>query len=433
MKHTLKNLLLLIAILVFASCSSTSQTTSEDIITVENGQFIKNGKPYYFVGTNVWYGAILGSKGEGGDRERLARELDFLKSQGITNLRVAVGGEGSKTYKSKISPILQPEPGVYNEELLDGLDYLMYQLQERDMTAVLYLANAWEWSGGFVQYLQWAGEIDNDFEPTPRNWAEYRAAATQFVRSPKAQELLDDHIKFIVSRTNKYTNEKYTEDGNIFSWQLCNEPRAFSDESKEYLYQWIDKTSSLIRSLDPEHMISTGSEGRMGCEGDIELCERIHNLDNISYINAHMWSLNWGWVDKDDMDGTIDGTIQKCKDYISEHLEVAERINKPLVLEEFGLIRDKAELLRGTPTLHRDRMYKTVFDEILKSKETNGKFAGCNFWSWGGEAEQIPGKEFWEKGMQYSGDPAQEAQGLNSVYVDDSSTLTIIREVTSKL
>ncbi len=426
MKRTI-NFVLLLSALIMTACCGGSQSNDAQIVTIEDGQFIKDGAPYYFVGTNMWYGAILGSEGESGDRARLARELDFLKSRGITNLRVAVGGEGLKSYPSKISPILQPNPGEYDDALLDGLDYFMYQLRLRDMTAVLYLANAWEWSGGFVQYLQWAGDVDDEFDADGCSWTEYRAAATQFVRSEGAKKLLDNHIRFIVSRTNRYTGEKYIDDPALFSWQLCNEPRAFSEESKEYLYKWVDATSLLIRSIDPNHMISTGSEGRMGCEGDIELFERIHALENISYLNAHMWSLNWSWIDDEDMDGTIDGTIAKCEAYLNEHIEVADRLNKPLVVEEFGLPRDNAAIARGTTTAHRDRLYECVFAFVKSASKTGGKFAGCNFWSWGGEAEQIPGREFWQKDMDYSGDPPQEAQGLNSVYVDDESTLAVIK------
>ena len=33
-------------------------------VTVKNGQFQRDGKPYYYVGTNFWYGAILGSEGQ---------------------------------------------------------------------------------------------------------------------------------------------------------------------------------------------------------------------------------------------------------------------------------------------------------------------------------------------------------------------------------
>ncbi len=424
-------LLLLTFSLSVACCNQPAE--SQEIITINNGQFIRNGEPYYFVGTNFWYGPLLGSQGQGGDRERLHRELDELKSIGVTNLRVLVGGEGQTKWKSKISPILQPEPGVYNDELLDGLDYFMYQLQLRDMTAVLFLANAWEWSGGFTQYLMWTGELPEDFDPDVVSWGDFREAATKFVRSEAAKELMDNHVRYIVSRTNRYTNQRYIDDSAIFSWQLCNEPRAFSTESKEYLYEWVDATSSLIRSIDPHHMISTGSEGRMGCEGDIELYERIHALENISYMNAHMWSLNWSWIDRQDMDGTIDGAVAKCEDYLSEHIAIAEQLNKPLVFEEFGLPRDGGVITRGTPTSHRDRIYQTVFDMIVSSAKSGGKFAGCNFWAWGGNAEQIEGRPYWQSDMDYSGDPPQEEQGLNSVYSDDATTVEIIKATTNQL
>ena len=121
-----------------ASCSK-QDAGDNGIITVENGQFMRNGKPYYFVGANFWYGAILGSEGEGGDRERLVQELDFMKAHGIDNLRVLVGGEGENGLLGKIEPNLQSEPGVYNDDVLAGLDFLMMELGKRNMTAVLYL------------------------------------------------------------------------------------------------------------------------------------------------------------------------------------------------------------------------------------------------------------------------------------------------------
>ena len=40
-------------------------------ITIEGKKLIRDGKPYHFIGTNLWYAPILGSTGEGGNRERL--------------------------------------------------------------------------------------------------------------------------------------------------------------------------------------------------------------------------------------------------------------------------------------------------------------------------------------------------------------------------
>ena len=135
-------------------CSCNTEPVGNPFISVENGHFVRNGKPYYFVGTNFWYGAILGSEGQGGNRDRLCRELDYMKQMGIDNLRILVGSDGERGVTTKVEPTLQEAPGVYNDTILAGLDFLMQELGKRDMVAVLYLNNSWEWSGGYGFYLK---------------------------------------------------------------------------------------------------------------------------------------------------------------------------------------------------------------------------------------------------------------------------------------
>ena len=427
---TILSLALICAVAVLATSCNCGKEPKQGFITVENGQFMRDGKPYYFVGTNFWYGAILGSEGEGGNRERLCKELDFMKANGIDNLRILVGGEGENGLLGKIEPNLQPTPGEYNDEVLAGLDYLLMELGKRKMTAVLYFNNAWEWSGGYTQYVAWANNTPV-LVPRVDGWFSYNAFAGEFVRNERAKQIFYDHVKFIVGRTNRYTGIKYIDDPAIFSWQISNEPRAFSSkeqDNKEHFAEWLATSAKLIRELDPNHMISTGSEGYYGCEWDMELCEKIHAIDEISYINCHVWPYNWKWLRGDAMREDLQKSCENTEEYINMHLELGEKIGKPVVVEEFGMPRDNMDFHKGSPVVCRDLYYTFVFDLIVKAKNSNGVFAGCNFWSWGGYAQtNVEDHEYWAKGDDYTGDPAQEQQGLNSIFVEDESTMTIIR------
>lgn len=423
---------LLLAALLFFLVACAPQPAGHSFIKVNaDGQFVRDGKPYYFVGANFWYGAILGSEGEGGNRERLHKELDFLKSIGINNLRVLVGADGENGVKTRVEPSLQVAPGVYNDTILAGLDYFMNELRERDMTAVLYLNNSWEWSGGYSVYLQWAGHGDA-VVPAVDGWPAYMEYVKQFPRSDSAKALFANHVKYIVSRTNRYNQIKYVDDPTIMSWQIGNEPRAFSDDNKEPFARWMADVAAQIKSLDPNHMVSSGSEGSWGCENDIALFEKIHSDPNINYLNIHIWPYNWGWVKADSLTELLPRAKENTRKYIDDHMAVARKYSKPIVLEEFGFPRDGFSFSKEAPTTARDEYYRYVFDLIRQERESGGLFAGCNFWAWGGFAEQNPDHVFWEKGDDYTGDPAQEQQGLNSVFATDS-TVEIIKAENRKL
>lgn len=424
-KQIILSVLILPAFLI--GCTSTPKEVSSPFIQVKNGQFIRNGQPYYYIGANFWYGAILASEGTGGNRERLHRELDSLKAIGVENLRILVGSDGKRGVPTKVEPTLQEAPGIYNDTILAGLDYLLAEMEKRDMLAVLYLNNSWEWSGGYSQYLAWAR---GDKAPVPAvdGWPAFMNYVKEFVVSDSAQALFANHVKYILTRTNRYTHRKYTDDPTIMSWQIGNEPRAFASDSihKAAFAEWMSKTSSLIRSLDPNHLISTGSEGKHGCEEDIALFEKVHADTNIDYMNIHIWPYNWGWAPKDSLQENLEKACTNTQAYIDEHLNIAKKYQKPLVLEEFGYPRDSFQFGKNISTHARDGYYKCIFDLIVKHATHQSLLAGCNFWGWGGLA--VPSSEhvFWQPGDDYTGDPAQEEQGLNSVFASDSSTISLI-------
>lgn len=423
MKHHFVLALLAIGTVCF-SCHRNAQqpTTADDaFVSCQDGGFVLNGQPYRYVGTNFWYGAILASEGQGGNRQRLCRELDKLHDLGLDNLRILVGSDGKRGVTTKVEPTLQVAPGVYNDTILAGLDYLLSEMGRRGMKAVLYLNNSWEWSGGYGYYLEQAG-----CGPTPRpNEAGYPAFmkhVAQFADNERAHQLFFDYVRFIIGRTNRYTGLDYRDDPAIMSWQIGNEPRAFSDEAKQPFAKWISQAAALIRELDGRHLISVGSEGIWGCEGDSALYAQISADPNVDYLNAHVWPYNWSWVRQDSLLADVDAACRNTADYIARHVAIAESLQKPLVIEEFGYPRDGFGFEPGSPTEGRDHYYDFIFSLIVDQPAVYG----CNFWGWGGEAR--PRHEQWQVGDDYSGDPAQEQQGLNSVFDSDSTTLSIIRK-----
>lgn len=393
-KNTIaKYAIVLISSLLAISSISCTERPAQAFWTAEEGNILRNGRSEYFIGTNLWYAGRL-AKDEAG-RERLDRELDTLKSLGVTNLRV-LATEG---------------------EDVAALRYALDRMQERGMCAVLFLNNAWEWSYGFADYLEAAGEGPQP-RPATEGYSAYMKAMAAFSTSEKAIALNHDYVRNIVSSLKDHPA--------IFSWQISNEPRCFSDDPavRDAFVDYIHGTASLIKSLDPVHMVSTGNEGLMGCEKDLSLYERINSCEDIDYITVHIWPYNWSWVKEDSVNGGACGAVERTGAYIDEHLDLARRLGKALVIEEFGYPRDGFRFDRGCQTEGRDRIYSYVFSRVVESAGNGGNLAGCNFWGWGGFAE--PAHEMWQEGDDLCGDPSQEAQGLNSVFVTDSSTVGII-------
>ena len=181
---------------------------SSSFVKVVDGRFSSEDFPSHYIGTNFWYGAILASDGEGGDIERLEAELDSLNSLGLNNLRILVGGDGPNGVPTRVEPTLQKEPGVYNDTIFRGLDRLLVEMAERNMKAVLYLNNSWEWSGGYGMYLEWAGE-GRALVPAVDGWPQYMEHVSGFVTSEKARSLYADHVRNVVTRVNSITGKPY--------------------------------------------------------------------------------------------------------------------------------------------------------------------------------------------------------------------------------
>ena len=89
-------------------------------------------------------------------------------------------------------------------------------------------------------------------------------------------------------------------------------------------------------------------------------------------MNIHVWPYNWNWVRETTLSANLGQALENTDAYIDEHLKVAEKYGKPVVLEEFGFPRDDFKFTQGTPTTARDTYYKHVFGRIAESCREGG-------------------------------------------------------------
>lgn len=413
--------------------SPTAAASPPGFVTRDGMGLRIDGRPYRFVGANAWYLAWLGADADFGDRARLERELDVLAGDGVTNLRIAASAELSPL-KNSVRPAFRDRGPDYNETLLVGLDRALAGIGRRDMKAVLYLTNFWEWSGGMMTYLSWVnGGRYLDMNDPAHPWPAFPDFVADYYGAAEAVGLYHDYVRAVVSRANTVTGVRYVDDPTIMAWQLANEPRAAGSDARAAtslpaFYGWINGTARLIKSLDPHHLVSTGSEGLKGSLERADIVLDSHRSPDIDYLTTHIWPANWSWLNRQDMAGTDAGARARSADYVRQHIGFARQLGKPLVIEEFGYPRDGDAYDPATPTTLRDGFYSDIHAAVLADSRSGGPLVGSNFWAWNGEGRtRNPDFRFRDGDRAWLGDPPHEPQGWYGVFDTDDSSRKLIR------
>ncbi len=428
--------------LVATSCAETkpsSRSRSDEFVRVRDGKFELRGRPYFYVGANMWFGCYVADAALPGGRARLVRELDRLKKIGCTNLRLLAGSETSPLAGAMPRGITK-SPHDYDEVLLRGLDFCLAEMAKRDMKAVLFLSNYWQWSGSFAQYVRWiTGEnIPDPDRPVMAkgDWHAFMQFSAKFYQTAAAIELYRDYVSQLIRRKNSVNGKIYRDDPTIMTWELANEPRPCADDSTAtkdvpIFCDWVDATAKFIHAQDENHLVCTGSEGVWGCLQKPEVFIAAHRTPAIDYVTVHMWLKNWSWIKTVELGADFETAAGKARDHVEMHNQIAtDVLKKPLVLEEFGLPRDLENYSPDSPTTARDEYYRRMFAQVAESCEAGRALQAANFWAWAGEGrtsamENSAGK--------FLGDPPCEPQGLNSVFDTDTSTLAVIAAANEKL
>ncbi|KAG9306785.1 hypothetical protein G9A89_005685 [Geosiphon pyriformis] len=410
----------------------------EQFVQVNGTNFVQNGKSLFLVGANYWQAMNLGME-IGGNRSRVLEDLAILKKYGVNNIRVMAASEGPQ-----------------------GLDWALDQIEKHGMTATvasripyhelrITLSNYWHWSGGFVQYVNWA---ENNKTPIPypkgKDFDALTAYAARFYSdqevAPKCQVIYRDLVRTIITRRNTVNGKLYKDDPIILTWELANEPQAIEGlNAHSILYEWIDSSAAYIKSLDSNHLVTTGAEGKNGKDWFITM-HKSHNIGlylknslqtfELSYLSslyfyqdfasAHVWVENWGYYNSDD---SSKENFDRAKNFMIQFLQDASDwstkiLKKPVYLAEYGLARDGwtgiSKYDPAAPITNKNKFYKSLCDKVFELEKQNA-FAGQAFWAYSGIArptDPVP---------QWLGDPPHEPQGWYGVYDTDKEILEILK------
>uniref|UniRef100_A0A804NXG7 mannan endo-1,4-beta-mannosidase n=1 Tax=Zea mays TaxID=4577 RepID=A0A804NXG7_MAIZE len=207
-------------------------------------RFTIGGRPFYSNGFNAYWLMYMAS--DPADRSKATAALDEAARLGATLVRTWAFSDGG--YRA-----LQVSPGVYDEEVFRGLDYVISEAKKRGIHLILSLVNNWDGYGGKKQYVQWA-----------RTQGHSLNSDDDFFTDSVTKGFYKNHVKALLTRVNKMTGVAYKDEPAIFAWELMNEPRCQSDLSGKTLQAWITEMASYVKSVDPNHTVEIGLEGFYG-------------------------------------------------------------------------------------------------------------------------------------------------------------------------
>ena len=348
-------------------------------VSVSDGGFVADGLPLHPAGANSYY--LMSYATKPSLRPKVDEVLGSAAALGLNFVRTWAFNDGSGP------DVLQKAPGVFNENALRGLDYVLYKAGRLGLRVILPFVNYWADYGGMDQYVAWDAQYGTDGHTA--------AGRNEFYTDADTRQWFKNNISKLLNRVNTFTGRAYKNDPTIFAWELANEPRAEGDSSGAILQGWIDEMAPYVKSLDANHLLSTGEEGfynqgsgdwlHDGCQGTDFI--RNHQAAAIDFATTHVWTENWGVTD------------QAALGWAAEHVaDARDVLGKPLIIEEFGKGRDA-----GGGTTARDQLYQG----IMQAANTGG--AGWGFWG------------LYHKGYQ----PYDDGNGV--YYPADGSTAAVIR------
>ncbi|KAI6672583.1 hypothetical protein NL676_000489 [Syzygium grande] len=356
--------LALVALLIWANCEAAVPGVGGSGFVGTNGiHFVANGKPLYLNGFNAYWMMYLASYPS--TRDKVASAFREAAKNGMNIARTWSFSDG-------VDRPLQTTPGVYNEDMFKGLDYVISEAQRNGVYLILSLVNNWNAFGGRNQYVQWA-----------RNSGQSLNNDDEFFTNSVTKGYYKNHIKAVLTRKNTITGVAYKDDPTIFAWELMNEPQCQSDPSGKSLQDWVREMAAYVKSIDSNHMLEVGLEGFYGQSvqgkqqnnpgGLLVGTDFISNnqVPQVDFATIHIYPESW-------LPSASEGEQAAFVDkWVQVHIQDSNTIlKKPIILGEFG----KSSNSSGYTLEKRDSYFGRLYDAIYTSASNGGSCAGGIFW-----------------------------------------------------
>ncbi|KAL6658609.1 hypothetical protein ACP70R_004195 [Stipagrostis hirtigluma subsp. patula] len=357
-------LLLLVALTCGAS-AAVDTGRPPAFVRARGTEFTVDGaEPFLFNGFNSYW--MMGAAAEPSTRGRVTEVMRAAAGAGLAVCRTWAFADGPG-YGA-----LQTAPGVYDEKVFQGLDFVVWEARRHGVRLILSLVNNYRDFGGRPQYVRWARAAGVGV-----------AGDDDFYTNPVVMGYYKNHVKTVLTRVNTITGVAYKEDPTIMAWELINEPRCQSDYSGRTVNAWVQEMATYVKSIDGNHLLEAGLEGFYGDSSPEKKqynpgyqvgADYITNnlIPEIDFATIHIYPDQW-----------LPGQSEKAQDaftrrWIRSHWQDARAVlRKPLVLTEFG----KSSRDPGYGAAGRDAYIRAVYRSAYGlARAGGGALAGAMVW-----------------------------------------------------
>eukprot|EP01024_Parvocaulis_polyphysoides_P016920 TRINITY_DN17492_c2_g1_i2.p1 TRINITY_DN17492_c2_g1~~TRINITY_DN17492_c2_g1_i2.p1 ORF type:complete len:409 (+),score=60.32 TRINITY_DN17492_c2_g1_i2:235-1461(+) len=321
---------------IISQCDTYPSPASEEFVKVQGTQFTFRGSPFYFMGMNSYHLTNVEKHLQDQNPEGVDNTFKKARDLGIQVIRLWAFSEN-----------IRISPTEWNEDTFKALDSIIDKAQKNNVKLVLALMNYWEQFNGTDSQV---AMIYNTIK---------RKSIEDFYTDEDVKLLYKSQACKIINRVNTITGKRYRDDPTIMAWNLMNEARCTNCKGRAQhdgvlgglIGEWMDEMAAFVKSLDPNHLVTSGSEGFFGRQSSLQVLNDnpgswaqctgddfvlIHDSPDIDYAVMHVYPEHKSWnFEKDepcDMECVLDWLVV----YIYAHFQEAQNtLGKPVVIEEF--------------------------------------------------------------------------------------------------